>query len=160
MSRGGILKKRYTANGAQVRLNKDLQELADSKDGEIYFPDPENIQKFNVRIKPISGIWRGANFDFSFEIPNNWPYDRPVIKMITRIWHPNISEDGNVCLNILRDNYSPCQTISNLVQGLYFLFNEPNPNSPLNIEAANQYLQDLNAFKQKAEEYIKLYCPK
>ena len=159
MSRGGrILKKRFHANAAQVRLNTDLEAVYAENIVDISFPDPENIQIFNITLTPQSGIWRGGKFVFQFTIPDTWPIDRPSVKSLTRIWHPNISEDGNVCLNILRDNYTPVQPINHIIQGIFFLFNEPNPQSPLNVDAALQYLQDLNAFKEKAEEYIRLYC--
>ena len=156
----GTLNKKHRANSAQIRLNKDLEEVVSGNEAEISFPDPNNIQKFIIRIIPTNGIWRGGKFEFLFDIPDEWPIQRPKVTIVTRVWHPNISEDGPVCLNILRDNYSPVTSINHLIQGLYFLFSEPNPNSPLNTDASIQYLQNRQAFIEKAEDYMKKYCPK
>ena len=146
---------------AEVRLTKDLAEINELLPGvDIRFPDPNKIKEFIVTFSPAQGIWHRGKFEFKFEIPRNWPYDRPKIKILTKVWHPNISEDGPVCLNILRDNYNPTLTITQLIVGLQYLFNEPNPQSPLNIPAAEQYNKAFELFKNKAEEYIDLYCPK
>ena len=147
-------------NAAQIRLQRDLEEVYSMKDIVITFPDQNNIQKFHVRMKINHGIWAGGNFDFVFTIPNDWPIARPEVKILTRCWHPNIAEDGPVCLNILRDNYTPVMSVSHLIAGLQFLFDQPNPQSPLNFDASQQYLQNYEAFKSKAEQYKEEYCPK
>jgi len=54
------------------------------------------------------------------------------------VYHPNIDLDGNVCLNILREDWKPVLTINAIVYGLQYLFLEPNPDDPLNKEAANE----------------------
>jgi len=148
------------SNAAQIRLQKDLEEATVMADVTITFPNPDNIQKFHVRLLISHGIWAGGKFDFSFDIPNDWPHQRPEVKILTRVWHPNIAEDGPVCLNILRDNYTPVMSISHLIAGLQYLFDQPNPQSPLNFDASQQYLQNYEAFKVKAEQYKDEYCPK
>jgi ubiquitin-protein ligase len=148
-----------------IRLQRDLEDVDDLRsDGtSVTFPNPADIQHFIVRITPQSGIWRGSAFDFDFVIPDHWPNARPQVKILTRIWHPNLAEPesgGGVCLNILRKNYTPVIQISQFIQGLQFLFQEPNAGDPLNIEAAQQFRQNYSAFKVKTEEYQRLYCPK
>ncbi len=55
-----------------------------------------------------------------------------------QVYHPNIDLEGNVCLNILREDWKPVLTINAIVYGLQYLFLEPNPDDPLNKEAANE----------------------
>lgn len=142
------------------RLQGELEEVADMEGVGLKFPNPNDIQKFEVILTPSSGLWANHNFVFMFQIPNEWPIKKPDIKIVTRVWHPNISEDGPVCLNILRDNYTPTMTISHLVAGLQFLFDSPNPKSPLNVQAAQEYSSNFNAFKNKTEQYMADYCPR
>ena len=52
------------------------------------------------------------------------------------MYHPNIDLDGNICLNILREDWKPVLSISAVIYGLQFLFLDPNPDDPLNTEAA------------------------
>ena len=71
----------------------------------------------------------------------------PKVQCQTRVYHPNIDLDGHVCLNILRDQeWTPAININQVVQGLSFLFYEPNPTDPLNKEAAALMGKDIEAF--------------
>jgi ubiquitin-conjugating enzyme E2 M len=113
-----------------------------------------------VRIQPTRGIWARGRFDFKFTIPDDFPFQRPSVRCETRIWHPNIEETGAVCLNILRDNYTPVTSICHLIVGLQFLFDEPNPESPLNKDAAAEFSSSIDQFRIRAKQYIRQYCPR
>mmetsp|Transcript_2820 Transcript_2820/g.2836 ORF Transcript_2820/g.2836 Transcript_2820/m.2836 type:complete len:87 (+) Transcript_2820:630-890(+) len=63
------------------------------------------------------------------------------------IYHPNINLQGNVCLNILREDWKPVLDINAVIYGLIYLFYEPNPSDPLNHEAAELLRKDVNQFK-------------
>ncbi|EAY14700.1 E2 ubiquitin-conjugating enzyme, putative [Trichomonas vaginalis G3] len=154
-----VLGVRHKANQAQVRLNKDLDEAV-SEGIKLSFPEANNIQKFIVLIQPATGHWRAGKFEFEFTIPDDWPITKPDIKILTRVWHPNIDENGAVCLSILRDNYLATLSISQFVAGLQYLFIEPNPNSPLNTEAATMFKNEPAKFQETVDDYIEKYCPK
>lgn len=145
-------------SSCDITLQKNLDELDEFI--KITFPDENNIKHFHVRITPEQGIWKDGIFDFSFTIDEEWPIKPPTVRSITRIWHPNIAEDGEVCLSMLKENYSPTISIGNLIAGLQFLFCEPNAQSPLNNEAALQLRQNPQAFEAKVKDYIRQYCPK
>jgi ubiquitin-protein ligase len=51
-------------------------------------------------------------------------------------------------------------SICHLIVGLQFLFDEPNPDSPLNKEASSEFVNQLDQFKARAKDYIRLYCPR
>ena len=146
----------------QIRLQRDLDDLPECGDVEITFPEPGNIQHFILRINVQQGLYKNHKFDFEFIIPDEWPIERPKVKILTKTWHPNLSEppEGGVCISILRKNYSPITTINAFVASFQYLFNQPNPRDPLNVEAATQFIQNYPAFKLKAEEYMEKYCPK
>jgi ubiquitin-conjugating enzyme E2 M len=146
----------------QLRVQHDLDEFNPTTypGVSITIPDPSNLQLFFVRVTPIAGIWSGGHFDFKFTIPDDFPFQRPSVHCETRIWHPNIEETGAVCLNILRDNYSPVMSICHLIVGLQFLFDEPNPDSPLNKEASSEFVNQPDQFKARAKDYMRLYCPR
>jgi ubiquitin-conjugating enzyme E2 M len=52
------------------------------------------------------------------------------------VYHPNLDLEGNVCLNVLREDWKPVLKINSIIYGLHHLFLEPNPEVPLNKEAA------------------------
>ena len=91
-------------------------------------------------------IWRGGKYEFALEISANYPNESPKVKCITQIYHPNIDMDGNVCLNILRGDWQPVMGINTVVMGPVFLYIEPNPNDPLNHDAAALMRDNFKSF--------------
>jgi len=108
------------------------------------FPNPDDILNFILHIEPDEGMYKGGKFSFTFAINQNFPHDPPKVKCQQKIYHPNIDMQGNVCLNILRDEWKPVLNLNAVIVGLQFLFLEPNPADPLNKEAA----EDLKSNRQ------------
>ena len=115
------------ASAAQLRITKDINELELPKTCRTEFPDPDDLLQFKLIIYPDEGFYRGGRFHFHFKIGTNYPYDPPKVKCENKVYHPNIDLDGNVCLNILREDWKPVLTINSIVYGLQYLFLEPNP---------------------------------
>ena len=120
----------------QLRMQTEIAELELPLSCKIEFPDHNDLMRFNVLIRPDEGFWRGARYMFSFVIKPLYPHDAPKVKCETPIYHPNIDLEGNVCLNILREDWKPILSISAVIYGLLHLMLEPNPTDPLNQEAA------------------------
>lgn len=73
----------------------------------------------------------------------------------TMIYHPNINLEGNVCLNILREDWKPVLDINAVIYGLVYLFYEPNPDDPLNHEAAELFRNNISRFEQTVQRTLK-----
>lgn len=114
----------------------DIADLDGGSVAVVEFPDPSNLLNFNVTVSPDSGYWKGAKYMFSFVIPDMYPHVPPKVTCMNKIYHPNINLQGNVCLNILREDWKPVLDINAVIYGLIYLFYEPNPDDPLNAEAA------------------------
>lgn len=85
---------------------------------KMSFPNPDDIQNFTLTIEPDEGIYKGGSFHFTFTINQNFPHDPPKVKGTQKIYHPNIDLDGNVCLNILREDWKPVLNLNAVVVGL------------------------------------------
>jgi len=120
----------------EIRMQKELDEMELPPQVRIEFPDKNNLMHFNIHISPDEGFWKGATYSFVFNVAPLYPHEAPKVKCETKIYHPNIDLQGNVCLNILREDWKPVLSISSVVYGLLYLFLEPNPGDPLNHEAA------------------------
>ncbi|XP_009778053.1 NEDD8-conjugating enzyme Ubc12-like [Nicotiana tabacum] len=122
-----------------LRLQRDISELNLPPTCTIEFPNgKDDLMYFEVSIIPDEGYYMGGTFPFSFQIPPLYPHDAPKVKCKIKVYHPNIDVEGNVCLNILREDWKPVLNINAIIYGLYHLFTEPNPDDPLNHEAAEQ----------------------
>lgn len=99
----------------------------------------------------MQGFYKGGRFPFSFKVNSNYPHEAPKVKCETKIYHPNIDLEGNVCLNILREDWKPVLTINAIVYGLQYLFLEPNPEDPLNKEAAEVLQNNKRTFEMNVK---------
>ncbi|KAI9699679.1 MAG: Chitin synthase, class 2 [Candelina mexicana] len=126
----------------------DLSELSLGLTMRTDFPNPDDILNFTLTIDPDEGMYKGGSFHFSFAINQNFPHDPPKVKCTQTIYHPNIDLEGNVCLNILREDWKPVLNLNAVIVGLQFLFLEPNASDPLNKEAAEDLRLNREGFKR------------
>jgi ubiquitin-conjugating enzyme E2 D/E len=70
------------------------------------------VQTFSLI--PIQGDspYAGGVFFLSITFPTDYPFKPPKVSFTTKIYHPNINANGSICLDILRDQWSPALTIS------------------------------------------------
>ena len=137
---------RTNRSAAHLRAQKDISDLSLPNTCKAEFPDPDDLFCINLTISPDEGTYKGGRFNFSIHITPNYPHQPPKVKCLTKIYHPNIDLDGNVCLNILREDWRPILTINSIIYGLLFLFLEPNPEDPLNKEAAEEMISRPSDF--------------
>jgi ubiquitin-conjugating enzyme E2 M len=135
------------ANAAELRAQKDIAEMSPPTGCKVEFKDPNDIMNFTLYITPNEGMYVGATFTFSITIPTSYPYDAPKVHCDTLVYHPNIDLEGKVCLNILRQDWMPVLSLGSVIFGLLTLFLEPNPDDPLNKEAATLMIENNKAFR-------------
>jgi len=151
-ARGGRKKK---TSAADLRATKDVTEMEEIPGVVVEFPDQNNVMTFTVTVTPSDGLYRGAAFKFTVTIPQTYPYDPPKVECNTLIYHPNIDWEGHVCLNILRAEWMPVLNIGSVLFGLMTLFLEPNPDDPLNKEAAQLMIENNAQFQRNVEQTLK-----
>ncbi|KAG8732195.1 hypothetical protein FRC11_000081 [Ceratobasidium sp. 423] len=139
-------KKKPKTSAAQLRVQKDITELDLPETMKTEFPNAEDLLNFTLSIRPDEGIYKGAEFKFSFNINTNYPHEPPKVKCIPKIYHPNVDLEGNVCLNILREDWKPVLNLNSVMVGLQYLFLEPNAEDPLNKEAAEELRKNRDQF--------------
>ncbi|KAL4516586.1 hypothetical protein Ndes2526A_g05133 [Nannochloris sp. 'desiccata'] len=151
--------KAIKQTAGELRLQKDMSEIDLPKGVSIRFPDGnDKIMNFEIVLKPDEGLYKNGSFLFSFAVPNAYPHEPPKVKCLTKVYHPNIDLEGNVCLNILREDWKPVLTITSIVYGLNFLFLAPNPDDPLNKEAAQAMQSNPSQFERNVAASISRGC--
>ncbi|TDL28061.1 E2 ubiquitin-conjugating enzyme [Rickenella mellea] len=147
-------KKKPKTSAAQIRVQKDLTELDLPSTMQTNFPDPADLLNFTLIITPDEGMYKGGVFKFSFAINSNYPHDPPKVKCTQTIYHPNVDLEGNVCLNILREDWKPVLNLNAVIVGLQYLFLEPNADDPLNKEAAEDLRRSRDQFLKNVKQSL------
>lgn len=100
-------------------------------------------------------------FDVDITIPDTYPFSPPKMKFITKLWHPNVSSvTGAICLDILKDQWSPALTIKTALISLQALMCSPEPSDPQDAEVANMYLSNYQQFESMAKFWTETYAMK
>ena len=143
-----------------IKLRREMPDI--KKDLPINVPQARlilqgnQIMDFDVEYTPDStSYWYGGKYLFHFHFQDDYPFTAPKVMCKTKIYHPNIDYDGNVCLNMLKDDWNPTYTGISCIAGVYYLFVEPNPNDPLNHDVAKLMRDDINAFSANVKKTLR-----
>jgi len=147
-------KKGEKTKAVELRVHKDVTEIDAIPGVEVDFPDPNNLMQFYANVTPSDGLYTGACFKFQVNIPTTYPYDPPKVECQTLVYHPNIDWEGHVCLNILRADWMPVLNLGSVLFGLVTLFLEPNPDDPLNKEAAQLMIDRPSEFESNVKRSL------
>ncbi|KAK4996664.1 Ubiquitin-conjugating enzyme E2 11 [Elasticomyces elasticus] len=131
-------------------LQSELMSLMTSPTpGISAFPDGADLTHWTGTLKgPSSTPYENLTFKLSFDFPARYPYSPPEVRFTTPIFHPNIDFSGRICLDILKDKWSPVQNVHSVMISVQSLLGEPNNASPLNGQAAELWDKDPEEYKK------------
>ena len=109
-------------------------------------------------IGPEGSPYQGGIFNLLINIPVDYPFKVPKITFKTKIYHCNINANGSICLDILKNNWSPALTISKALLSICSLMDDPNPNDPLMPEIAALFVKDRAKHDANAREWTIKYA--
>ncbi|KAM3183189.1 Ubiquitin-conjugating enzyme E2 D1 [Hymenolepis weldensis] len=110
------------------------------------------------RITKDDSPYAGGIFHLDIHFPPDYPFKPPKITFITKIYHPNINSNGSICLDILKDQWSPALTISKVLLSISSLMTDPNPDDPLVIEIARTFKNDRQQYIKTAREWTEIFA--
>ena len=107
---------------------------------------------------PKNGPYQHGKFLVDLRFPADYPFHGPRTRFITRLYSPNIDDQGRHCLDIDHTSWTPQQTAVELCRHLVSLLSDPNPDDPLDPEAASLYARDRAAFDAKTRLWTSRYA--
>jgi ubiquitin-conjugating enzyme E2 D/E len=107
---------------------------------------------------PKDSPYENGVFKLKMEIPEKYPFVPPIILFTNRIYHPNISSDGIICIDILKNQWSAALKLTSVILSIAALLTQPNPDDPLEFEIANIYKSNKELFITNAKDYVKFYA--
>ena len=156
-----IIKKKLKMDPLNNRIKKEYQDIIKEKNSNVQVKLVSNdYRHWKGRIKgPIDTCYQGGIFDVDIIIPDDYPFKPPKMKFDTKIWHPNISSvTGAICLDILKNEWTPALTIRTALISLQALMCEPVPNDPQDAVVAKQYMSDIKLFNETAKHGVEEYA--
>ncbi|KAK8391005.1 hypothetical protein O3P69_016982 [Scylla paramamosain] len=126
----------------------------------------DNLFEWEVAIfGPPDTLYQGGYFKAHVKFPPDYPYSPPSVRFLTKVWHPNVYENGDLCISILHppvddpqsgelpcERWNPTQNVRTVLLSVISLLNEPNTYSPANVDASVMYRRWRDS-KGKDKEY-------
>jgi ubiquitin-conjugating enzyme E2 D len=148
-----------SATGAKKRILKEYTDfINDPPEGWSVFMGAENIQGWKAIVSGLPYPYEGGTWVVTIDFPSDYPFKPPKVRFVTRFYHCNISTDGGICLDILKDQWSPALTISKVFLSLSSLATGPNPDDPLDACKAQLYRDNRGRYEQEAQEWTRKYA--
>jgi len=153
---------------ASIRLSREYAKLESDPIDNVTFNMHENDilnWKF-VLFGPHESPYEGGVYNGSITFPPSYPEQPPVVKFISKMFHPNVHEDGKVCISILHEGndvtgyeheierWRPIQNVRTIFLSIISLLNDPNPDSAANIDAAKLLRDNKKLYFKKIRDEI------
>ncbi|KAF7957898.1 hypothetical protein EAE96_003465 [Botrytis aclada] len=157
-----------SAVAAKNRLMSEYKGLAKEKWVNIEMNE-DSLFKWQVGLMVVNdeSAFNGAYFKAEMTFNDNYPYSPPTFKFLRPIQHPNIYPDGKLCISILHppgedeqsgesasERWSPLQGVESVLRSILLLLDDPEINSPANVDAGVMYRDSREKYNEKAKEAV------
>ncbi|KAI9323610.1 ubiquitin-conjugating enzyme/RWD-like protein [Dichotomocladium elegans] len=103
--------------------------------------------------------YKGGAFKMDISFSPDYPFKPPTMKFITKVYHPNIDDDGSICVDLLKaDVWKPATRVAQVLQAIAILLENPNPDDALVGSIAEVYNTNRAKYNKTAKEYTKKYA--
>ncbi|KAI8569729.1 hypothetical protein RHMOL_Rhmol02G0299700 [Rhododendron molle] len=145
---------------ASKRILKELKDLQkDPPTSCSAGPVAEDMFHWQATIMgPADSPYAGGVFLVTIHFPPDYPFKPPKVAFRTKVFHPNINSNGSICLDILKEQWSPALTISKVLLSICSLLTDPNPDDPLVPEIAHMYKTDRSKYETTARSWTQKYA--
>lgn len=143
------------------RIKKELEEINEisiynCSAGPI---NDDNLFEWQATILgPEKSPYKDGVFYLKIDIPHDYPFKPPKIVFKTKIYHCNINSCGGICLDILKNEWSPALTLTKILLSICSLLDDPNPDDPLVPDIANLYKVNKEEHDKQARIYTLKYA--
>lgn len=150
------------------RIMKELEKAAlDAGEGIHIFPASDDVRFWRVLLEgPADSPFNGGVFQLSVQIPESYPFNPPKIMFITPVYHCNVSDSGQICLDVLGDSWNPALTVPKAIEEIRIMLSNPNTNDALRQWVAEVTIAHFNSngadvrYYEKAGECTKQHACK
>ncbi|CAK59195.1 unnamed protein product (macronuclear) [Paramecium tetraurelia] len=139
-------------------LQKEFNECKEIPDGIIDLKIlNENSWQIVIKGPKLSPYEKGQFF-ILVEFPKEYPNIPPKFRILNKIYHMNVNQQGCIALNTLKKEWSESIGVKKMLLEILSLFQKPNPQNPLNLKLAQQYQEDCSEYYERAQQWTQQFA--
>ncbi|EGG23586.1 ubiquitin-conjugating enzyme E2 S [Cavenderia fasciculata] len=144
------------------RILRELKELSNSPmEGISLVPCEEDLSNIDAIIHGPGGTpYEGGHFKARLTLSSDFPRSPPKANFITKIFHPNVSKKGEICVNTLKKDWSEDLGIKHILLTIKCLLIVPNAESSLNEDASRLLLENYDDYCKHAKMFTSIHASK
>lgn len=149
----------------EQRLKRELLRMCEKPPPGISLSqkDDKNLYILEaVIVGPEDSPYEDGVFKLEITIPENYPFSPPAMRFLTKVYHPNIDDNGLICLDLIKmppkGNWKPTISLEGLLIAVRMLLKYPNPDDPLMAEVGSEYKLCKHEFEKKARLFTEKYA--
>lgn len=142
----------------KIRIQRDLKSLLDDpiQNCKIKLDKNDLLTNWIISMDgPSDSIYQDKKLKLTLTFNECYPFKPPTATFISKIYHPNVGEDGSICIDSLKKEWTPVSTVSTILLVISSLLTDPNPEDPLNAEAGKLYKKNIKEYEMKAKTFFK-----
>lgn len=143
-------------------IAKEVKSLDESPPGGIkVVVNDDNFSTIFADIEGPAGTpYEGGVFRMKLVLTPDFPNSPPKGYFVTKIFHPNIANNGEICVNTLKKDWNPTLGLRHVLLVIRCLLVEPFPESALNEQAGKMLMEDYEAYAKHARLYTSIHAMK
>eukprot|EP00750_Incisomonas_marina_P012524 INCI16932.2.p1 GENE.INCI16932.2~~INCI16932.2.p1 ORF type:complete len:191 (-),score=31.15 INCI16932.2:449-1021(-) len=148
------------------RIQKEIEKLTKTPQVGISFEvSKKDFGHIFAHIDgPQDSPYEGYRYKLEIFLPAEYPMKPPSVRFMTKLYHPNVDDVGRICVDILKDQWSPALTVAKVLVSLQALLSAPNPDDPLQPQIGRLWKTNVkkahaNARKAAKKHGIKIEAP-
>ncbi|XP_039100938.1 ubiquitin/ISG15-conjugating enzyme E2 L6 [Hyaena hyaena] len=145
---------------ASKRVAKELEDLQAKLPPYLrnLFSHDADVLVWHTLLLPEKPPYNLKAFHLRISFPEDYPLKPPTVTFTTKIYHPNVGHNGEVCLPIIsKENWKPYTKTCQVLEALSVLVNTPDMTQPIRLELADLLMQDPELFHREAREFTLKY---
>lgn len=146
-------------NAARRILKEQEKMKADAVPGIKAGPQGEDLYHWSaVLAGPEGSPYEGGAFELDVRLPTRYPMEPPKVKFRTPIFHPNVGSGGDICLDILQEQWSPVLSLQKVLLSISSLLTDPNFSDPLDQAAATLYRKSRPEYDARCRDMTRRHA--
>jgi len=145
---------------AQKRITKELKDITKDPPSNCSAGiKGDDLFSWQATIMgPKDTPYEGGVFQLKIDFPSDYPFKPPKVQFLTKVYHCNINDQGGICIDVLKDAWSPALTTSKVLLSICSMLQDPNPDSPLKTDVAELFKSNRAEHDRTAREWTATYA--